>query len=227
MKFFGFITDNWLLKVVSLAFALVLWFFVMGERNLELGFTVPLELKNVPPGMMVANEVPNTVDVRLSGPRTLLMNLGPRDVSIAVDLSELKSGLTTFKRLEERLRIPTGIKVTRLSPAHIDLKLEPITSKTVPVRAILSGRVAEGFRVVAVTVDPPGVVIEGADGEMRELREVTTDPVDVSRLTEDLVVTVPVNYRGRYTQLKHDQNVEVTVQVDNGPVKKKARSHSE
>jgi len=29
------LSDNWVLKLLSLAFALVLWFFVMGERKLE------------------------------------------------------------------------------------------------------------------------------------------------------------------------------------------------
>lgn len=223
----GFITDNWLLKVVSLVFALVLWFFVMGERNLEIGYAVPLEIKNVPKGMMIANEVPNTVDVRLSGPRTMLMNLGPRDVGISVDLSDLKAGLTTFKRLEERLNIPTGIKVTRLSPAYIDLKLEPIRSKELPVRVVLSGRPAEGFHVVAVTAEPASVAVEGAEGELNTLREVATDAVDLSGASASLTMSVPVNYRGRYTQLKDNRTVEVSVQIEKGGSKKKTRSRSE
>jgi YbbR domain-containing protein len=223
----GFITDNWLLKVVSLVFALVLWFFVMGERNLEIGYAVPLEIKNVPKGMMIANEVPNTVDVRLSGPRTMLMNLGPRDVGISVDLSDLKAGLTTFKRLEERLNIPTGIKVTRLSPAYIDLKLEPIRSKELPVRVVLSGRPAEGFHVVVVTAEPASVAVEGAEGELNALREVATDAVDLSGASAPLTMSVPVNYRGRYTQLKDNRTVEVSVQIEKGGSKKKTRSRSE
>jgi hypothetical protein len=47
------LSENWVLKLLSLAFALILWFFVMGERKLEVGYAVPLELKNVPAGMMV------------------------------------------------------------------------------------------------------------------------------------------------------------------------------
>jgi YbbR domain-containing protein len=157
----------------------------------------------------------------------MLLNLGPRDISIAVDLSELKSGLTTFKRLEERLNIPTGIKVTRLSPAHIDLKLEPISSRVVPVRAIVSGRPADGFQVVAVTIEPETVEVEGAEGELGELREVATDAVDVAGATEDVIMSVPINYRGRYTQLKNEHTVEVTVQIEKGEKKKKIRSRSE
>ena len=135
-----------MLKLISLTFAVILWFFVMGERKLEIGFQVPLELLNVPPGLMVANEVPSTIDVRISGPRTLLMNLHPNDIRIAVDLEDLPPGVTTFKRLEERLNIPNAFKVTRLFPSFIDVKLERIKQKTVPVEPVFAGTPAQGTR---------------------------------------------------------------------------------
>ncbi|RME37657.1 MAG: YbbR-like domain-containing protein, partial [Deltaproteobacteria bacterium] len=126
---FANLTENWFLKLISLVFALMLWFFVMGERRQEIGFTVPLNLVNIPEGLMVANEVPNLVDVRVSGPRTVLMNLSPQDISISVDLKDLKPGVTSFKRLDERLNIPSALKVTRLSPSYIDVKLERVRQK--------------------------------------------------------------------------------------------------
>ena len=58
------LTKNLFLKLLSLAFALILWFFVMGEQKQEVAFNVPLILKNIPDGLMVANEVPSQVDVR-------------------------------------------------------------------------------------------------------------------------------------------------------------------
>jgi YbbR domain-containing protein len=78
------LTENWVLKLLSLAFALVLWFFVMGEQRLERSYSVPLELENMPAGMMVANDIPSYVELRISGPRTLLMNLNPEDIGISV-----------------------------------------------------------------------------------------------------------------------------------------------
>lgn len=212
-KLLGIIGENWLLKLIALSFALVLWFFVMGERRLEVGFTVPLELKQVPEGMMVANEVPAQVDVRLSGPRTLLMNLGPKDISISVDLSDLKPGVASFKRLDDKLNIPTGIRVTRLSPSFVDIKLERIRSKEVPVQVKLAGRPAEGLRIAAVEVDRPTVTVEGAEGELRALEAVATDVIALDQLKESRTYSVPINYRGRYTQLKGEQTVEVHIAV--------------
>jgi YbbR domain-containing protein len=35
---------------------------------------------------MVVNDVPSVIDVRVSGPRTILSNLRPSDFTLAVDL---------------------------------------------------------------------------------------------------------------------------------------------
>ncbi|WP_052464907.1 CdaR family protein [Geoalkalibacter subterraneus] len=208
-----FLTENWILKIVSLVFALVLWFFVIGERRVEVGYTVPLELVNVPEGLMVANEVPNLVDIRLNGPRTLLMNLSPADISISVDLTDLKPGLTSFKRLEERLNIPSGLKVTRLSPSFVDVKLERIRGKKVPVEVVLRGEPAEGYTLAGYDIVPQKVVIEGAESEIKDVSQVLTEPVDIEGIRESFTLIVPLDYQGRYTQLKEDRTVEIQVHV--------------
>jgi len=222
------LSENWLLKLLSLAFALILWFFVMGERKLEVGYTVPLELKNVPPGMMVANEVPSLIDVRLSGPRTMLMNLSPKDISISVDLIDLKPGLTSFKRLEERLNIPSGVKVTRLSPSFVDVKLERIKDKVVPLKPVFTGVPAEGFQLGAIRLKPDKVTVEGAESEIKDIAEVATDPVDVEGAKESFTLMVPISYRGKYTWLNDSEAVEVQVKVEPLPApageKKSGRS---
>ncbi len=105
---------NWPAKVLSVFFALILWFFVTGEQSAEVGFAVPLELKNIPKGMMVVNDVPSFVDVRISGPRTILSSLRPSDILVSVDLNGAKAGVTTFRRLEQGVKIPTALKITRL-----------------------------------------------------------------------------------------------------------------
>lgn len=208
------LTENWILKLVSLTFAVTLWFFVMGERRLEVGYSVPLEYENVPPGLMIANEVPTLVDVRISGPRTVLMNLHPNDISISVDLKGLPAGISSFKRLEERLNLPSGLKVTRLSPSFVDVKLERIKQKQVPVRPVLTGTPAEGFRVAEVTVAPVQVTVEGAESEVKDISHVSTEAVDVEGVRESFTLMVPLNDQGKYTSLKDHHTAEVRVRVE-------------
>ncbi len=207
------LTQNWLLKLLSLVFAVVLWFFVMGEQKLEVGYAVPLELQNIPPGLMVANEVPRLIDVRISGPRTVLMNLKQSDISLSVDLADLEPGVTSFKRLEERLNLPNALKVTRLSPSFVDVKLERIKEKTVPVLVLFSGSLPTGFRISGAIAYPKRVTVTGAEGEIKDVAEVPTEPIDVSEVRQNFTLMVPLNYRGKYTTVKGDGAVEVRVTV--------------
>ncbi|ORJ63047.1 CdaR family protein [Geothermobacter hydrogeniphilus] len=211
------LAQNWFLKLISLIFALVLWFFVMGERRQEIGLSVPLNLGNIPEGMMIANEVPNLIDVRISGPRTLLMNLSPQDISISVDLKGLEPGITSFKRLDERLNIPSALRVTRLSPSYVDVKLERVKKKSVPVKVAVSGEPPEGYKLVKVSIKPSKVTIEGAESELKNVHQVQTEPVDLTGVKESFTLMVPVAYRGTYTRLIGQAAVEVQVTIKGPP----------
>ena len=211
---FKLLTDNWTLKLISIVFAILLWMFIMGERRLEIGFRVPLELQNIPSELIIANEVPSLVDVRISGPRTLLMKVSPNDISIIVDLSDLKPGLTTFKRLEERLNLPSGLRVTRLSPSFIDLKLERIKEKMVPVHIALTGEPLFGFKVGSVRAVPEKVSIAGAETELKGINEVKTESIDLTGVNEGFSVIVPLIHNGTYTYFKDEKTADVQVVVE-------------
>ncbi|WP_225071948.1 CdaR family protein [Desulfuromonas sp. CSMB_57] len=207
------LTENWVLKLLALVSALILWFFVMGEQRLERSYVVPLVLENVPRGMMVANEVPGQVEVRISGPRTMLMKLQADDVRISVDLRDLQPGLTSFKRLEERLNIAGPLRVTRISPAYVDVKLEPVATRMVPVKAALRGEPARGFILQTVRVNPAEVALEGAESEVAQVKEVWTTNIDIEGVRENLRLMRPLSYRGRYSAVRGAPTVAVEVMI--------------
>lgn len=205
------ITQNWILKLISLAFAVVLWFFVIGERRLEVSYIVPLEYQGLSEDMIIASEVPSSVSVRIAGPRALLMHHNAGDVSIAVDLKGLPPGVTSFKRLEESLNIPSGLKVTRISPSYVDVKLERIREKEVPVQLVLSGTPIPGFKVLKTRVEPQRVTVEGAGSELKAVTQVMTEPIALDGVRESFSQTAPIDYRGNYTSLQDQKTVEVEV----------------
>jgi len=207
------LTENLFLKLLSLAFALILWFFVMGEQKQELSYAVPLAIKNLPANLMVANEIPSQVDVRISGPRTLLMNLDPKDMGIAVDLRGLQPGVTSFRRLEELFNLPGALKITRLSPSFVDVRLERIKDKKVPVKLVISGAPAPGFELREIQLAPAEGLVEGAEGELKNVAQAETDPVEIEGVRDSFSLIVPIDYRGRYTYLKEDRTVEVHVTI--------------
>lgn len=211
------IFENWVLKFISLAFAVVLWFFVMGESRMEVTHVATLEYKNLPEGLMIANEVPTTVAIMVSGPRALQVNLSPSDISLSVDLKGLSAGVTSFKRLEESLNIPTGLKITRISPSYVDVKLERVRERDVPVRVVLAGEPAPGFIVKSFRAIPAKVTVSGAESELKGVSEVVTEGIDLTHVQESFSQTVAISYIGIYTNLKSTKTVEVQVVLQPDP----------
>ncbi|PLY01092.1 MAG: YbbR domain pair protein [Desulfuromonas sp.] len=211
------LTENLMLKLLAFVFALILWFFVMGEQKIEKGYAVPLELQNVPEGLIVTSEIPSLVDVRISGPRTALLNLAPADMNISIDLEGLAPGVTSFKRLDETFSIPRTLKITRISPAVVDVRLEKVKEKEVPIRTVFSGILPEGLKVEKIEITPENVVVVGAGSELKNVNEVVTEAIDISEVRESFQLETPLDYVGKFTSLKENLAVEVNVVIE--PVK--------
>jgi len=210
--FSGFI-QNWFLKLISLGAALALWFFVMGEQNVEVGYAVSLALVNEPPGLMIANDVPRLIDVRLSGPRTVLTQLQASDISLSVDLGGLKAGVTTFRSLGERFNLPRVLKITRLSPSFVEVRLDRILEKDVDIRVQLEGTVAKGYKVDRVRLNPPRAQIVGATGEVVGVNEVFAEKLKIDGVKESFTLITPLLYPGTFSRLGNVKAVEVAVDI--------------
>src|ERR1051325_9950582 len=97
------IINNWLLKIVALVLATMLWMAVANEASSEIGLDVPLDYRNIPPQLEITGDMTNTVQVRLRGSSNVIKGLTARDVSTTIDLSKMT----------------TGEKITALSPLNV------------------------------------------------------------------------------------------------------------
>ena len=128
-----------MLKVVALALAVAAWWFVAGESKVLVSFTIPLEIRNVPKGMTMTNKPEREVEVRLSGPSSLLSGMRPSEISAGVDLSAARAGRQYFTLDDRTVKVPPGIKVQRIFPPSIEVILDRTERRTVPVSARIGG----------------------------------------------------------------------------------------
>ena len=92
------VTRNIALKVLSLVIAFSLWMFVnFGERDTEESLRVPLELRNIPAHLMITSPRVDFVDLRVTGPRTLLGRIDRNRLSIPLDLGGVRPGPAVFR----------------------------------------------------------------------------------------------------------------------------------
>lgn len=172
------------LKVLSLLIAVVLWFVVLGSRNVEITKDVPLEVVT-PPDLVVANDVPDRVSFRLSGPKAFLRNiLNRKEPPIRVNLTNAKAGLVTYRFFSDNIQVPIGVKVLFINPTSIVVKLEEVKSREVPVRLVTKGSSAPGFRIAGMELMSGTVRIKGAESKVEGVTELQTVPLDLATLHE-------------------------------------------
>jgi len=123
-QFVGRLAEHWQLKLLSLALAVALWAFVASEDLGEAVYTVTLELVS-PPGFAVASVGTETVDVRLSGLRSVLTRLRERDLRAVVQVRDPRSGEALVPVLAEHVATPPGVRVVRITPSRVRVALEP------------------------------------------------------------------------------------------------------
>jgi len=214
----GLFLENWGLKLLSLAFAVLLWMFVVGENRSEVSLSLPLELTRVPANMVIVSRVPEAIRVRLNGPRSLLAGVNPAQLVVRLDLDGIQPGISGFEILPSRLNLPRGIEVTYISPSVITLEADVKTRKVVPVKPRTRGTPAEGFEVASVKAEPPEIEVEGAERAVKQLREIPTEAVDVSGLDGGFARPVELAYPDPSLRatIKKPVRVEVSIREMRG-----------
>jgi YbbR domain-containing protein len=170
--------EDWSLKLLSLAIAIVLWLLVTGQNqpvtahlNVQLNFIRPQSLE-------ISNDPPRTVDVMLTGSRTRLDDLTSLDLVATVDISDQHAGERVL-RLADRAQIslPQGIKVDGYQPSAIPIRLEEIAERQVPVEPKLEGKPADGFEVYGVQPNKGSVIVRGPASRVNALQKIFTESI--------------------------------------------------
>ena len=208
-----FLAKNPILKVISLILAIILWLFVKSERSGEVGLVTPLELYGLPSYLMVTHMTVDTINVRIDGPLSQLEKLVTREIRARVDLSHVTPGANYFDILPEDLTIPQGFTVSQISPSSVTIEIDRVGSKIVHVKAMTMGRPAKGYRVIRISIDPPYVNLEGAQGQLIHLKEVSTEEVDISGFKETIAVDVPLRLADLKLKKGTEKKVKVIVEI--------------
>ena len=173
--------EDWSLKLLSLAIAIVLWLVVTGQNepvtahvNVQLNFIRPQLLE-------ISNDPPRTVDVMLTGSRNKLDDLTALDLVATVDLSEQRAGERVLRLADKaQISLPQGVKVDGFQPSAIPIRLEPILERQITIEPKLEGKPADGYEVYAVRPSKGSVTVRGPESRVNALQRVLTESIWLS-----------------------------------------------
>ncbi len=200
------------LKVLALAISIGLWWFVAGESDVQYGFSVPIELRRIPPGLAITNTIERRVDVRVAGPATVIGAL-PRDqVTAVVDLSRARPGRTVYPLTADSVTVPSGVRVVRISPDSVEVALARLERRRLPVTARIAGSARLKSRIARITVDPPELEVEGLPEDLARVKTLWTEELSPEAPAGIFSARARVEMPEGRAKIVGNSNVRVTVQ---------------
>jgi YbbR domain-containing protein len=163
-SFLRWLLDNLSNMLLSIVLAVLVWIVAVQQANpnIERAFpvSIPIVTQNIPAGMITYAESARSVRVTLSAPQSTWDGLTPERLAAMIDLSDQPTGTV---RLNVQVSVDDRIaRVTKIEPAAISLKLEPLAEVQVPVAITVVGEPALGYAAKPVQTTPPQVSVRGA-----------------------------------------------------------------
>jgi YbbR domain-containing protein len=213
------VRENSGLAVLSIVLAFGLWIFVTDAENPERTVVptvdIPVEPVNVPPDVVVAEELA-TVRVRVRVEENVVDSLTKEDFQATVDVDGLTVGVYTLPVEVRPLTTRGNLRIVAVLPEEIDVRLAQLLSKTVPVKVEMRGTPASEFTLVGSDVETETAVVAGPQEGVSAVTEVVAS-VDMEGRTESFEGAVKLEPRNQQGVLVENVTVDpaaVDVQVE-------------
>ena len=209
--------EDWAMKLAALVITLALWLGVTG-----LSTPTTQRLSGVPLSLRFSNDIEVTnspieeVDIVISGDRRRISQINKNDLVISLDISDMTPGDRVLQLTPENvnLTLPTGIRLDEIQPSRVPVRIEAVEEKDVPVQAVTTGQLPEGYEIYERIVTPPRVRVRGPSGFIRSLDFVSTERIDLSGRTTDFKLPqVPVSILNPHASIRDTLVVDVAFRI--------------
>lgn len=207
--------ENLGLKISAVLIAVLLWLFVTWRGQSEMSFEVPIEFKDVPVGLGIVNSSAKSANITVKGQDRIMKSLRPSDLRVLVDMSKARKGEGGYHINKDDIKLPYAMSVTNIDPSTIRVRLDETVTKSVPVRASISGMPRPGYYVKSVDVEPRSIVIQGLRAEVRKIKELGTDQMDIGGISATQKQELNIDAAGANIKLEKEK-VMVTVVIGRG-----------
>ena len=212
------ILQNFWFKLAAVVMALLLWFHVATDRVYEYTERLPLEITNVPQQLLLAERLPDYVNVTIQGRgKELLKLILAEKKTLKIDAGEFNRGETDYAVKPEDIPIAEGLELkvtTLLPPKNLKVRLDYPMEKQLPVKPNISVVPADGYEQVdGLHYAPKEVVISGPRMWVRNLQEVETQKQVIQDAKESVSgqidLVLPEGYNLSLSQEKINYSVSL------------------
>lgn len=181
------------LMFISLAMAVILWAYVTNLENplQERDFRVNLVAVDLPNDMVI-EQIPERISIKVQSHTTPMGGLVAEDFKATVNLADVSLGENS---LTVEVTAPNRVKITKINPEQVQVVVDKLVQKQLPVELVLKGKPQEGFSMGEPSLTPTSVL---ASGSARLLDSIATVPVtvDVTGASQSIDYSLPLSLQG-------------------------------
>lgn len=204
-------------KLMSVALAVVAWYFVQGDQVHEAKIKSSIDW-TLPPTLTATDPLPTHVVFTVRGTRAATRRAKAASVRLPVDIQDIGIGAHSLEfETFAATGMPAGVEILAYSPSSVRFAVDEVAERKVEVRPVLIGDPELGHAVGTVDLAPTVVEVRGPRALVAALSEVATAPIDISGLSSDRSMVVELDLpRGveRTGQARIEATVEVVAQVE-------------
>ncbi len=207
--------------LTALVLAIIVWVssVTASDPNQIITYETPikLEILGLNPDLVITHQEVQGVTVTLKAPRSVHAKLAndPSLISANINLSGLEAGDHTLN--PEVIVNLRPVQVVEISPATVDISLEKVASKTMPITLVQTGTLPVGYQTRDARLSQSEVKLVGPESLVKTVVEVAAF-IDVSELTTSISRTLdlkPLNEAGMAVDgvVVNPNRVDVSIEV--------------
>ena len=150
----------------------------------ETDILVPIDPYKLPEGLTLVGPPLKEIEVRVQGAQSALESLSLNRPMYRLDLSSVTIGVESIPINPDMLQMPEGVKITRVNPAYLTVRVDRRLKKQVPVMISVSGKPAANFYVDDLLAKPSEVMMCGPETVLGSIYAISTKPIDINGRTE-------------------------------------------
>ena len=175
--------SNRLQKLIALLCSLVLFVFVLSDRNMTMTFDeIPVVIR-VPDGYaQLGGDTSPMVHVKIYGRASKLRQVTRDDLGMISINPPAREGNVQITLHADMMSMPDGVKIEKFQPEFIGLNLEQIARRSVPLTTdhAFTGELAPGYQLGEIRLNPPEIEITGAKSLVDETTQLYIEPIDLT-----------------------------------------------
>ncbi|RLC22720.1 MAG: DisA protein [Deltaproteobacteria bacterium] len=195
--------------LISLFCITGIWFsFSKGMETLAT-HEVPVEFMNPDQKMEIISSSASNIKLLISGVKPLINSIKPEQINIKLNLSESVVGINKLSITRENIVLPPGIRLKKIEPSELDITLDTLLEKELPVQPNWTGKLPEGLVMKEAKALPQTIRVTGGGIVLKNISTIYTEKILLDKITESGTAFVNLVLNPASLRLENNNKIQI------------------